>query len=115
MVSILVDEDSLGHGLADYLRGLGYRVVDVYQANMNGQSDQVVIDYAITHGLTIITHNKIDFDSPNVYQRCGGVIAVESMSPRKMKQRLKWLLKNKDEAEIRHKLTLLSRNAIVSR
>lgn len=115
LASLLIDECSAGNGLADYLRYLGHDVVDVFQANLDGEPDETIIEFAIVHDLMIVTHNKADFNSPTVYRRCGGVIAVESMSPRQMKEQFKRLFAERTDEDLRHRLTLLSRNSIVSR
>ena len=58
---LYLDED-VSLLLADLLRTQGFRVTTAHQAGNLHLTDEEQLSYAVTHGMTIVTHNRRDFE-----------------------------------------------------
>ena len=60
-LNILVDEDSLAKLLISLLKQSGHNVVTVNDSGLSGQSDEIVLFYAISNNRLLLTRNYDDF------------------------------------------------------
>jgi predicted nuclease of predicted toxin-antitoxin system len=60
-IEIYLDED-VSVLVAELLRARGFTAVTTQQAGNLGASDRAQIDYATYHQLTLLTHNRSDFE-----------------------------------------------------
>lgn len=55
-MKILLDE--MYAGLKEYFETLGYEVVTAQEAGLNSAKDRDVVDYALKHGLILVTEDQ---------------------------------------------------------
>ncbi|NEQ68239.1 MAG: hypothetical protein F6K21_22610 [Symploca sp. SIO2D2] len=60
-LKLLIDEDSQSHLLVKTLRQANHDVVTVNEANLTGQPDNVVLEYATQEKRIVLTRNCRDF------------------------------------------------------
>ncbi len=59
-ISLYIDED-VRLMLAEILRNRGYNAAHVLELNREGKSDEEQFEYAVKHGMAILTYNIGDF------------------------------------------------------
>jgi predicted nuclease of predicted toxin-antitoxin system len=60
MARLYADED-FDYPVVVELRSLGHDVLTVPEAGNSGDEDSEVLDYAISNGRSVVTHNRADF------------------------------------------------------
>ena len=58
---LLVDEDTQDKLLIKFLRQAGHEVLSINEANLMGEDDPVILDYAKIHSYVVLTLNCKDF------------------------------------------------------
>lgn len=61
-VTLYTDEDVYGQ-VAGQIRARGYDALSTFEANNQGLGDAEQLEFAISQGRTILTHNTADFES----------------------------------------------------
>lgn len=91
-ISLYLDEDV--HILvADLLRARGFDVITARDAEQLQATDAEQLNYAVTQGRTLVTHNRTDFEQLvqnyfDSYQMHFGVIFAVRRSPQEIAKRL---------------------------
>jgi predicted nuclease of predicted toxin-antitoxin system len=74
---LLIDEDSQAKRLVKLLRSANHDVLTAAEAGLNGQPDNVVLDYAIHKNRTLLTFNCRDFQKlHSINSNHSGILAV---------------------------------------
>lgn len=74
---LLIDEDSQAKRLVNLLRQAGHNVVTVNEADLMGQSDPVVLNYASNNNRILLTFNCCDFQTLHrVTPEHSGILAM---------------------------------------
>ena len=60
-LNILIDEDSLAKILIILLKKAGHDVITVNDSGLSGESDEIVLSYAISEKRLLLTRNYDDF------------------------------------------------------
>ena len=95
--------------LADLLRGRGFRVLTTTEANQKQSKDREQLEFAIRNGMTLFTHNRIDFEDLHKEYSKGkkehnGIIVASQRPPRKLLARLLVILNHVTADEMKNQL-----------
>jgi predicted nuclease of predicted toxin-antitoxin system len=95
-IELYLDED-VSVLVADLLRARGFAVATTLEMGRLGQNDAEQLQYAISHRKTLLTHNRVDFESlVQRYFSSGqthyGIIIAVRRSPQEIVNRLLLLL-----------------------
>ncbi|MBW4491696.1 MAG: DUF5615 family PIN-like protein [Oscillatoria princeps RMCB-10] len=80
-IGLYLDED-VNVILADLLRNRGFEALSAREAGQLGKTDEEQLAHAISQGLTLLTHNRVDFEAlAQAYfaanqEHCGIIFAV---------------------------------------
>lgn len=78
-----MDEDAQASLLVKLLTNAGHDVITVNQANLSGQSDSIVLDYARGAQRLLFTFNCDDFETlHNINPNHPGILVVDRQSDR---------------------------------
>jgi predicted nuclease of predicted toxin-antitoxin system len=64
-IRLYLDED-VNVRLAEMLKNRGYYAITTSDMGFKGKTDREQIEYAIQNQLTILTHNRVDFEEINL-------------------------------------------------
>lgn len=107
-IELYLDED-VSVMVAALLRARGFRATTTLQAGNLGASDLDQLAYASDQRMTLLTHNRRDFETlTQKYFRSGqnhqGVIIAVRRPPREIVQRLLKILNSTTQDEIKNQL-----------
>ena len=107
-VSLYLDED-VDVFLADLLRGRGFHALTTTEANQKQNKDRQQLEFAISNGMTLFTHNRIDFeDLHKKYlernKKHHGIIIASHRPARKLLPRLLIILNHTTAEEMNDQL-----------
>ena len=60
-INLYLDED-VDHLVAKLVRPNGFNVIITSEIGRRGESDSLQLEYAVENNLTILTHNRVDFE-----------------------------------------------------
>jgi predicted nuclease of predicted toxin-antitoxin system len=76
-LKLLIDEDSQAKSLINLLRKAGHDLITVNEAELTGEPDDVVFNYAIKEKYILLTHNCDDFEALHIANPSHpGILAV---------------------------------------
>jgi predicted nuclease of predicted toxin-antitoxin system len=95
-IDLYLDED-VSVLLADLIRARGFEVITTVEAGLRGTTDAEQLAYAVTHQKTLLTHNRVDFESLAAQYAANeqahfGIIIAARRSPYDLAQRILTLL-----------------------
>ncbi|KAB8319828.1 hypothetical protein SD81_013625 [Tolypothrix campylonemoides VB511288] len=61
-ISFYLDED-VNVLLADLLRARGFEATTAQEAGQLGKTDEEQLAYAVSQGMTLLSHNRVDFEA----------------------------------------------------
>ena len=107
-IELYLDED-VSVRLADLLRARGFVVNTTLEAGNLGHSDREQLEYAVDRKLTLLTHNRADFEALAVqYFSAGlmhhGIIVAVRRPARDIGARLLPILNSRTSDEIQNQL-----------
>ena len=107
-VALYLDEDVNVH-VGELLMMRGFRVVTTRDAGQLGQSDSAQLAYATSKSMSILTHNRADFEGLNNHyietgQAHAGIVIATRRRPYELTQRLLRLLNTLTADEMQNQL-----------
>ena len=107
-IEVYLDED-VSVLVAELLRARGFVAVTTQQAGNLGSSDREQLEYATSHQLTLLTHNRADFEllTQEYYSSGGehsGVIIAVRRPPMNLVKRLLGVIDSVARDEIRNQI-----------
>jgi len=60
-IEFYLDED-VSRLVADLIRARGFAITTTQEAGQGGRSDEEQLNYAVGRGMTLVTHNRADFE-----------------------------------------------------
>jgi len=107
-IEIYLDED-VSVLVAELLRARGFVAVSTQQAGNLGTSDRDQLEYATSHQLTLLTHNRADFEKlTQEYYSSGaehsGVIIAVRRPPMNLVRRLLGVIDSVARDEMRNQI-----------
>lgn len=95
-VQLYLDEDVIAL-VAKLLRARGFTITTTPEAHLAGRSDREQLSYAVNHEMTLLTHNRADFELLarqyfNQGRKHPGIIIAVRRSPFELVRRLLILL-----------------------
>jgi predicted nuclease of predicted toxin-antitoxin system len=107
-IELYLDED-VSVIVGDLLRARGFSVTGAREAGKLGSSDAGQLAYAIEHGMTLLTHNRCDFEAlaKDYFNRAKmhqGIIIAVRRPPSEIVSRLLKILNSTTQDEIENQL-----------
>lgn len=104
-IELYLDED-VSVLVADLLRGRGFAVTTTRDEHRLGSSDESQLAYAADNGMTLLSHNRVDFETlAREYAQSdrphGGIILSGRHSPYELVRRLLLILDQVSADEMR--------------
>lgn len=110
-IELYLDED-VSVLVAELLRTRGFAAVTTKEAGQLGKNDQQQLAYAVSRSMTLLTHNRADFEAlAQHYYESGqthyGIILAVRRSPHKMVQRLLTILNHITADEMQNQVVYI--------
>lgn len=107
-ISIYLDED-VNVLLADLLRARGFEATTAQEARQLGKTDEQQLAYAVNQGMTLLTHNRVDFETlAQAYfeanQEHYGIIFATRRPPQEILRRLLIILNQVTADEMKNQV-----------
>lgn len=107
-IELYLDED-VDVLVAELVRARGFRAVTTQQAGLLGSVDEAQLTYATDQQMTLLTHNRVDFESLArryymMKQTHGGIIIAVRRSPYEIVKRLLVILNDVTADEMRNQI-----------